>query len=182
MPTSNASRPVRVPGPHQCAPPGSFRAERVGHARMVAALARAAELVRANRDPVVDGTRDKSVQARRWWVLGVLCICLMVVVIDNTILNVALPSMQEQLHASQSQEQWFIDAYTLVFAALLFTGGVAGDRWGRRRILLVGMAVFGASSALSAFATSPSMLIASRAVMGVGGAMVQPSTLSVIQN
>src|SRR3954453_21339479 len=56
----------------------------------------------------------------------------MVVVIDNTILNVALPSMQEQLHASQSQEQWFIDAYTLVFAALLFTGGVAGDRWGRR--------------------------------------------------
>src|SRR3954447_10449055 len=129
-----------------------------------------------------DGTRDSLVQSRRWWILGVLCICLMVVVIDNTILNVALPSMQEQLHASQSQEQWFIDAYTLVFAALLFTGGVAGDGWGRRRVLLLGMLVFGASSALSAFATSPSMLIASRAVMGVGGAMVQPSTLSVIQN
>ena len=86
-----------------------------------------------------DGTKDDWVQERRWWTLGVLCICLMVVVIDNTILNVALPSMQEQLHASQSQEQWFIDAYTLVFAALLFTGGVAGDRWGRRRLLQAGM-------------------------------------------
>src|SRR5947209_4810503 len=106
----------------------------------------------------------------------------MVVVIDNTILNVALPSMQEQLHASQSQEQWFIDAYTLVFAALLFTGGVAGDRWGRRRLLLIGMTVFGGASMLSAFSTSPAMLIGSRAVMGIGGALVQPATLSIIQN
>ena len=129
-----------------------------------------------------DGTKDELVQSRRWWILGVLCICLMVVVIDNTILNVALPSMQEQLHASQSQEQWFIDAYTLVFAALLFSGGVAGDRWGRRLVLLVGMAIFGGASLLSAFATSPAMLIGSRAVMGIGGAMVQPSTLSIIQN
>jgi EmrB/QacA subfamily drug resistance transporter len=129
-----------------------------------------------------DGTIDELVQQRRWWTLGVLCICLMVVVIDNTILNVALPSMQEQLGASQSQEQWFIDAYTLVFAALLFTGGVAGDRWGRRRVLLIGMAVFGAASAASAFATTPAMLIGSRAVMGIGGALVQPATLSIIQN
>jgi EmrB/QacA subfamily drug resistance transporter len=130
----------------------------------------------------LDGTKDSWVQAHRWWTLGVLCICLMVVVIDNTILNVALPAMQEQLHASQSQEQWFIDAYTLVFAALLFTGGVAGDRWGRRRVLQIGMVVFGGASALSAFATSPTMLIASRSVMGVGGALVQPATLSIIQN
>jgi EmrB/QacA subfamily drug resistance transporter len=129
-----------------------------------------------------DGTKDELVQTRRWWILGVLCICLMVVVIDNTILNVALPSMQEQLGASQSQEQWFIDAYALVFAALLFTGGVAGDRWGRRRILLVGMSIFGAASLVSAFSTTPAMLIASRSVMGVGAALVQPATLSIIQN
>lgn len=129
-----------------------------------------------------DGTRDRHVQERRWWILGVLCICLMVVVIDNTILNVALPTMQEQLHASQSQEQWFVDAYTLVFAALLFTGGVAGDRWGRRFVLEIGMLVFGAGSLLSAWSVSPAMLIGSRALMGVGGALVQPATLSIIQN
>ena len=142
----------------------------------------ALEAVRANRRVVGDGTADAHVQNRRWWILAVLCICLMVVVIDNTILNVALPTMQRELHASQSQEQWFIDAYTLVFAALLFTGGVAGDRWGRRRVLSTGMLVFGAGSALSAFAVSPRMLIGSRALMGVGGAMVQPATLSIIQN
>ena len=129
-----------------------------------------------------DGTKDTLVQGRRWWILGVLCICLMVVVIDNTILNVALPSMQGQLGASQAQEQWFIDAYTLVFAALLFTGGVAGDRWGRRKVLLLGMAVFGAASVFSALSTSPAMLIGARALMGVGGALVQPATLSIIQN
>src|SRR4051794_13932223 len=152
----------------------SFRGQGSGRASHVSVLSLAPE--------TVDGTKDELVQSRRWWILGVLCICLMVVVIDNTILNVALPSMQEQLHASQSQEQWFIDAYTLVFAALLFTGGVAGDRWGRRVVLLVGMAIFGGASALSAFATSPAMLIGSRAVMGIGGALVQPATLSIIQN
>lgn len=142
----------------------------------------ALDAVRANRRVVADGTTDEHVQDRRWWILAVLCICLMVVVIDNTILNVALPTMQRELHASQAQEQWFIDAYTLVFAALLFTGGVAGDRWGRRRVLSTGMWVFGLGSALSAFAVNPQMLIGSRALMGVGGAMVQPGTLSIIQN
>jgi EmrB/QacA subfamily drug resistance transporter len=153
---------------------GQFRRATAGHRDGVAVLSLAPE--------TEDGTNDELVQSRRWWILGVLCICLMVVVIDNTILNVALPSMQEQLHASQSEEQWFIDAYSLVFAALLFTGGVAGDRWGRRLVLLLGMGVFGAASLLSAFSTSPAMLIASRAVMGIGGALVQPATLSIIQN
>lgn len=148
----------------------------------MAALTRAVDAVRANRQPVDDGTEDAAVQSRRWWILSVLCICLMVVVIDNTILNVALPSMQKELHASQSQEQWFLDSYALVYAALLFTGGIAGDRWGRRRVLLVGMLVFGLGSVASASATSPSMLIGARAVMGIGGALVQPSTLSIIQN
>src|SRR3954453_19652658 len=152
----------------------SFRGQGSGRASHVSVLSLAPE--------TVDGTKDELVQSRRWWILGVLCICLMVVVLDNTVLNVALPTMQRELHASQSQEQWFIDAYTLVFAALLFTGGVAGDRWGRRRILFLGMLVFGAGSALSAFAASPAWLIGSRALMGVGGAMVQPATLSIIQN
>src|SRR3954468_10214471 len=169
-----ASRPdSRVHGPLQCAA-RSFGTQVTGTATSVSVLTLAPE--------TKDGTKDELVQSRRWWILGVLCICLMVVVIDNTILNVALPSMQEQLHASQSQEQWFIDAYTLVFAALLFTGGVAGDRWGRRLVLLAGMAIFGGASLLSAFATSPAMLIGSRAVMGIGGALVQPATLSIIQN
>src|SRR4051812_23260130 len=171
--------PFGSPDPYKCAP---FRVRGIGQVPGVPSLTRAADLLRSNRAPVKDGTRDKGVQARRWWILGVLCIALLVVVIDNTILNVALPTMQRQLHASQSQEQWFIDAYTLVFAALLFTGGVAGDRWGRRRILFLGMLVFGAGSALSAFAASPAWLIGSRALMGVGGAMVQPATLSIIQN
>jgi DHA2 family multidrug resistance protein-like MFS transporter len=159
-----------------------FRSRSTGHGDEVRVLSPLHDLVRANRDPVPDGTKDTAVQSRRWWVLGVLCIALLVVVIDNTILNVALPTMQRELHATQAQEQWFIDAYTLVFAALLFTGGVAGDRWGRRRVLFAGMLVFGIGSALSAFSVSPSMLIGSRALMGVGGAMVQPSTLSIIQN
>ncbi len=148
----------------------------------MSSLSRLAAVARDNRRSVTDGTSDEAVQARRWWVLGVLCIALLIVVIDNTILNVALPTMQRELHASQTQEQWFVDAYTLVFAALLFTGGVAGDRWGRRRVLFLGMGVFGLGSTLSAFAVSPQMLIGSRALMGVGGAMVQPSTLSIIQN
>jgi EmrB/QacA subfamily drug resistance transporter len=138
--------------------------------------------VRDNRRVVEDGTTDAAVQQRRWWVLAVMCICLLVVVIDNTILNVALPDIQRELHATQTNEQWFLDSYTLVFAALLFTGGVAGDRYGRRRVLLGGLFVFLIGSVLSAYSTSPSMLIASRAVMGAGGAFVQPSTLSIIQN
>src|SRR3954470_21993548 len=171
--------PFGSPDTYQCAP---FPEHVIGQVAGVPSLTRAVDLLRSNRPPVKDGTRDEAVQARRWWILGVLCISLLVVVIDNTILNVALPTMQRELHASQSQEQWFIDAYTLVFAALLFTGGVAGDRWGRRRILFLGMLVFGVGSALSAFASSPDWLIGSRALMGVGGAMVQPATLSIIQN
>src|SRR4051794_39182332 len=161
-----ASRPdSRVHGPLQCAA-RSFGTQVTGTATSVSVLTLAPE--------TKDGTKDELVQSRRWWILGVLCICLMVVVIDNTILNVALPSMQEQLHASQSQEQWFIDAYTLVFAALLFTGGVAGDRWGRRRLLFVGVGVFGAAAVLSAFSSSPPMLLGSPAVVGSGGGRGRP--------
>ena len=125
---------------------------------------------------------DRTVHDRRWWILGTLVMSLLVVVLDNTILNVALKTIQQDLSATQSELAWSINAYTLVFAGLLFTYGVLGDRYGRRRALVVGLVVFGIASALSAFSQSPEALIASRALMGVGGAAVMPSTLSIITN
>src|SRR5204863_4158215 len=117
---------------------------------------------------------------RRWWTLVVLCVSLLVISLDNTILNVALPTLERDLHASSSQLQWIVDAYMLVFAGLLLTAGALGDRFGRRRALSFGLAVFGLGSALSALAGSAGMLIASRALMGVGGAFIMPSTLSIL--
>ena len=125
---------------------------------------------------------ETLVQRRRWAILGVLVVCLLVVILDNTILNVALKTIQEDLGASQSQMQWSIDSYALVFAGLLITGGVLGDRLGRKRMLLFGMAAFGVTSALCSFAGSPTTLILFRALMGIGAAAVQPQTLSIIQN
>jgi EmrB/QacA subfamily drug resistance transporter len=118
----------------------------------------------------------------RWWVLGVLNLSLLVIVVDNSILNVALPHLQKDLDATFSQLQWMVDSYTLVFACLLLTAGSLGDRFGRKGALQLGMLVFGAGSLLSAFATSPSQLIATRAIMGIGGAFIMPSTLSLITN
>ena len=124
---------------------------------------------------------------RRWLTLLVLCISLIVIVLDNTILNVALPTLahptsQGGLGATASQLQWIVDAYTLVFAGLLLTAGSLGDRFGRYRSLAFGLAVFGTGSILSAFATSANMLIGTRALMGIGGAFIMPSTLSIITN
>lgn len=119
---------------------------------------------------------------RRWSILAVLVICLLVVVLDNTILNVALKSIQSELDATQSEMEWAINSYTLVFAGLMFTAGVLGDRFGRRRFLVIGLIIFGAASALSAFSDSPMQLIVTRALMGIGAAMVQPQTLSIITN
>jgi DHA2 family multidrug resistance protein-like MFS transporter len=125
---------------------------------------------------------ERTVHDRRWWILATLVLSLLVVVLDNTILNVALKTIQQDLGATQSELAWSVNAYTLVFAGLLFTYGVLGDRFGRRRALVVGLVVFGVASALSAFSTSPEALIASRALMGVGGAAVMPSTLSIISS
>jgi DHA2 family multidrug resistance protein-like MFS transporter len=119
---------------------------------------------------------------RRWATLGVLCISLLVIGLDNTILNVALPSLAQSLHATESHLQWMVDAYTLVFAGLLLTAGSLGDRFGRRSALFVGLAVFGASSLWAAWAGSATELILARAAMGVGGAFIMPSTLSVLTN
>ncbi|RKR91612.1 EmrB/QacA subfamily drug resistance transporter [Micromonospora pisi] len=122
---------------------------------------------------------------RRWAILGVLVISLLVVVLDNTILNVALRTLSDPVHglgASQGELEWAINSYTLVFAGLLFTFGVLGDRLGRKRFLLFGLAMFGLSSLLSAYAQNPGQLVGARALMGLGGAAIMPATLSIISN
>ena len=117
---------------------------------------------------------------RRWAILGVLVVSLLVVVLDNTILNIALPTIQRDLNASQGELVWSVDSYVLAFAALLFTWGVLGDRFGRKKILIVGLVLFASASAICAFSSSAGMLIGFRAVMGVGGAAVMPTTLAII--
>ena len=119
---------------------------------------------------------------RRWVVLGVMCLSLLLIVLDNTIVNVALPTIQRDLGASTSQLQWVVDAYILVFAGLLLTMGSLGDRFGRRGALAIGLAIMGLASILSSLATSADYLIATRSIMGVGGALVMPATLSIITN
>lgn len=122
---------------------------------------------------------------RRWTILAVLVVTLMVVVLDHTVLNVALRTIADPvlgLGASQGQLEWSINSYTLVFAGLLFAAGVLGDRLGRRRVLLIGLVLFGLSSLLSAYAQTPLQLVAARAFMGLGGAAIMPSTLSIISN
>jgi DHA2 family integral membrane protein (MFS transporter) len=128
------------------------------------------------------GSDPEAIHNRRWTILGVLVLCLLVVILDNSILNVALKTIQETLGASLSDMQWAVDSYALVFAGLLIPAGVLGDRWGRQRFLLIGMITFGATSALCSFATSSTSLILFRALMGIGAAMVMPQTLSIIQN
>jgi len=131
---------------------------------------------------IVASSSPEAVHRRRWVILGVLVICLLVVILDNTILNVALKTIQQDLGASQSDMEWAVNAYALVFAGLLFTWGVAGDRFGRKRVLLIGLLLFGSFSAACAFSGSSGALIATRALMGIGGAAVQPQTLSIISN
>jgi EmrB/QacA subfamily drug resistance transporter len=119
---------------------------------------------------------------RRTAALITVCAGLMVVTIDVTILNVALPTLAEALDADNSALQWFINGYELVFAGLLLTAGALADRSGRRRALTIGLAVFGGASAMSALADSSVQLIGARVVMGVGGALVLPATLSIVTN
>lgn len=118
----------------------------------------------------------------RWWAFGVLCLSLLVVVLDNTILNVALPTLARDLSATGSQLQWIVDAYVLVFAGLLLTTGSIGDRFGRKGSLFAGMAIFAGGSIWAAMSGSANMLIAARALMGVGGALMMPPTLSITTN
>ncbi|HEY8527495.1 MAG TPA: MFS transporter [Acidimicrobiales bacterium] len=129
----------------------------------------------------------EQVDRRRWLTLAVLCISLIVIIIDNSILNVALPTLsrapeQGGLGAAEGDLQWIVDSYVLVFAGLLLTAGALGDRFGRYRALAAGLAIFGVASVLAAWAPSAKALIAYRAVMGIGGAFIMPATLSIITN
>src|SRR5262249_31905592 len=120
--------------------------------------------------------------ARRWKTLGVLALSLVIIGLDNTVMNVALPTIQGDLGVSASTLQWIVDAYILVFAGLLLAAGNLGDRYGRKRALQLGLLVFGAASVAGAFAATGEQLIAARALMGVGGALIMPATLSIIMD
>jgi DHA2 family multidrug resistance protein-like MFS transporter len=123
---------------------------------------------------------DVAHSARRWWALLAIAASVLVVGLDLTVLNLALPSMAVSLHASTGDLQWIVDAYSLVLAALILPAGLLGDRYGRKRLLLIALVLFGASSLACAYATSVGALIAARAVLGIGAAAIFPLALSVL--
>jgi len=118
--------------------------------------------------------------SRRWWALIALSVAVLAVGVDLTVLNVALPTLARSLHASTSQLQWFVDSYSLVLAALLLPAGHLADRFGRKRLLLIALVAFGASSAACAYSGSPAALIAARAVLGAGAAVIMTVSLSIL--
>ena len=125
---------------------------------------------------------EEKAHERRWWILTVLCSSLLVIVLDNSILNVAIPTIINDLRATNSQLQWIVDSYTLVFAGLLLTAGALGDKFGRRGALQLGFAIFGIGSILAAMSGTANQLVGTRALMGIGGAFIMPATLSIITN
>jgi EmrB/QacA subfamily drug resistance transporter len=118
----------------------------------------------------------------KWWTLGAMCFALFMIMLDNTVVNVALPSIQNDLHSSLSNLEWTVNGYTLSFAVLLATGGRLGDIFGRRRGFLIGVTLFAISSATAGLAPSTSWLVASRVVQGIGAAFMMPATLSIVTN
>lgn len=122
----------------------------------------------------------QTIDARRWWILAALCLSALVIAFDLTIVNVALPALVRAFAATASQLQWIVDTYTLAFAGLLLTTGSLGDRYGRKRALLAGLALFGVGSALAATADSAAHLILIRGLMGAGAALIMPSTLAIV--
>src|SRR5215217_1909194 len=126
-------------------------------------------------------TADR-IRANRWKTLAVLALSLVIIGLDNTILNVALPTLQSEFSASASTLQWMVDSYLLVFAGLLLVFGTLGDRLGRKLALQSGIAVFGLASLGALFADTAGQVILIRALMGVGAALIMPATLSIIAN
>lgn len=123
---------------------------------------------------------DPAVHARRWFLLAVMCLSLVMVIMSVSGLNTALPSIQRELGATASELQWIVDSYALVFAGLLLMAGALGDRFGRKRALVGGLAVFALGSLYAALSDSPAHVIAGRAFTGIGAAFVMPATLSII--
>jgi EmrB/QacA subfamily drug resistance transporter len=119
---------------------------------------------------------------RRWWTLGAMCFALFMLMLDNTVVNVALPSIQRDLGASLASLEWTINAYTLSLAVLLVVGGRLGDIFGRRRIFLIGVSLFALSSAAIGLAPNDTLLVLGRAIQGIGAAMMMPATLSIVTN
>src|SRR6266545_662239 len=138
-----------------------------------------ARKARRDADNEEEAMRDDTYR-RRWWILVVLSVSLLIIGIDDTIINIAIPTLQRELGASASALQWIVDAYIVVFAGLLLTMGVLGDRFGRKRFLQLGLVLFGLASVFGAYAASTTQLILVRALMGVAGAMIMPSTLSIL--
>lgn len=132
----------------------------------------------------LSATPNENTESRiyrlRWWTLAVLSLSLVIVGLDNTVLNVALPTLRTELDATSSSLQWIVDSYIIVFAGLLLTAGALGDRFGRRKALQAGLVVIGIGSAAAAFSDSTGQLIAARALIGVGAAFAMPATLSII--
>jgi EmrB/QacA subfamily drug resistance transporter len=126
--------------------------------------------------------QGKTAHELRWWTLAVLSLSLLLITIDGTVVNTALPTLARKLDASASQLQWIVDAYTLVFAGLLLVAGSLGDRIGRQRTLAAGLVVFGSGSLVAALSGSAAELIASRSLMGVGAALIMPATLSILSD
>src|SRR3954454_8692610 len=117
---------------------------------------------------------------RKWWTLAAVAFGLFMIMLDNTIVNVALPSIERDLHMSISSLEWVVTSYALTFAALLITGGKLGDYYGRRRMFTLGLAIFTLSSLACGFAPNAGFLIGARAVQGAGSALMNPATLSII--
>jgi len=135
-----------------------------------------------DKTPIDQAQIDKTMYDRRWWTLAVLCLSLLIVFVGNSSLNVTLPTLSRELHATESQLQWVVASYSLVFAGLLFTTGALGDRYGRKGALQVGLLLFLIGAALASRSTAMWQLIACRAEMGAAGALIMPSTLSILIN
>src|ERR1700716_62057 len=127
-------------------------------------------------------TDSEALYSRRWWTLAVLCLSLLIVFGGNSTLNVAIPTLSRVLHASESQLQWVVAAYSLVFAGLLFSTGAVGDRFGRKGALQFGLIGFLVSAVLASASPQMWQLIACRALMGAAAAFIMPSTLSILVN
>jgi EmrB/QacA subfamily drug resistance transporter len=136
----------------------------------------------ASQASISTGSAGQKAYERRWKTLGVLALSLLIIGLDNTVLNVALPTLQTHFSASGSTLQWIVDSYLLSFAGVLLTMGTLGDRFGRKLALQSGLVLFGIASILAAFAQDATQLIVLRAAMGIGGAMIMPATLSVIMD
>src|SRR5829696_1258851 len=125
-------------------------------------------------------SRLVTAENRKWWTLVAVGFGLFMIMLDNTVVNVALPTIQRDLGAKLSELEWIVSGYALTFAALMLTGGKLADLFGRRRLFVIGLAVFSGASLACALAPSPGFLIGARVVQGVGAALMNPATLSII--